>query len=82
MADQHDVAELRIGLHKRRYAPEVARMVLRAAVTSVAAIGSAILDALHESRRRQAAREIARHRHLINSINSRSGRLPWENGNG
>ena len=82
MANQQDITERWIGRRGRGYAREIAWMVLQAALGGLGVIGSGILDALHESRRRQSMLEIARHRHLMDAMNSRGVELPWESENG
>lgn len=82
MVNQHDITEHWIGRRGRGYAREIAWKVLQAALAALGAVGSGILDALHESRRRQSAREIARHRHLMDAINARGVKLPRESENG
>jgi hypothetical protein len=82
MPNRRDATELWTDLRRTRYAREMARALLSAALARVGAATQVVLDALLESRRRQAAREIARHRHLIESITSRNGRLPRESRNG
>ena len=73
MDHRRDVAELRINLHGRYFLPDLALTCLRATIGGAGVVLTGILDALHESRRRQSEREIARHRHLIASIKARAG---------
>jgi len=72
MDNRREAAELHIDIHSRHSPRDVAASVWRAAFAAVGAALVGILDALHESRRRQSAREIARHRHLIDAIHSRT----------
>jgi len=47
-----------------------------AAAAGLRAIAAGLVAALHESRRRQSARELARHRHLIDALNARRHEQP------
>jgi|HubBroStandDraft_6_1064221.scaffolds.fasta_scaffold103323_4 hypothetical protein len=49
----------------REGALDAMAVALRPALSTARACGARILKALHDSRRQQAAHEIARHRHLL-----------------
>ena len=72
MDNRREAAELHIDIHSRHALREAAASLWRAAFAGIGAVFVGVLDALHESRRRQSAREIARHRHLIDAIHSRT----------
>ena len=72
MDHRREAAELHIDSHSRHSLRDVTASLWRGVVASVRAALLGVLYALHESRRRQSAREIARHRHLIAAINSRT----------
>lgn len=76
--DHRREAELQIDLHARHHLHlrDIATSFWRIVSAGVGAALAGILDALHESRRRQSAREIARHRHLMDAINARTDK--WE----
>jgi hypothetical protein len=52
--------------------PDSVLAAIRMVLSSALACAGRVLNALHESRRLQAEREIARHRHLIDRIRSRT----------
>lgn len=72
MDNRREAAELHIDIHSRPSLGDVTASLWRGGITSARAALLGVLDALHESRRRQSAREIARHRHLIDAIHSRT----------
>lgn len=71
MDNRREAAELRIHLYSRHSLGDAAASSWHAIIAGTGAVLASILDALHESRRRQSLREIARHRHLIDAINTR-----------
>jgi len=71
MDNRREAVELHIDIHNRHSLAEIAASLWRAVIAGIRAAFFGVLYALHESRRRQSAREIARHRHLIDAINTR-----------